>query len=270
MFVDSHAHIFYEGYKDDLDEVLRRAKQSGVTRIVVPGTNVETSREAIQLAERHEGVYACVGVHPHEASTASDAFLREIEELSFHPGVVAIGEIGLDYHYDFSPRERQRELFQAQIEIAQRRNLPIVVHTRESIEEAITMVRTAVEALPAWRTSGNENKQNDPLRRGVFHCFTGSVNQCRELFRLGFFVSYPGIVTFKNSPVVATVREIGIDNILLETDSPYMAPVPYRGKRNEPAHVVLIAQKLAELLALTPEVIADRTTHNAKLLFGMP
>jgi TatD DNase family protein len=270
MFIDSHAHIFYANYKDDLDEVLRRAEKSGVTHIVVPGTNVETSKEAIRLAERREGVYACVGIHPHEASSASDALLREIEGLSFHPRVVAIGEIGLDYHYNFSPKDRQREVFQAQIDIARRRNLPIVVHTRESIHEAITMVRVAVEASPAWRTSGNEKKHEDLTRRGVFHCFTGSAEQCRELFRIGFFVSFPGIVTFKNSPVVETVREIGVENILLETDSPYMAPVPYRGKRNEPAHVVLIAQKLAELLAVTPQVIADRTSQNAKLLFGIP
>ncbi len=269
MYIDSHAHIFYEDFKEDLHDVLKRAQDAGVESIVVPGTTLETSKEAIQLAERYDFIYACVGCHPHEASKATDQLLAEIEELSRNTKVVAIGEIGLDFHYDFSPRGKQIAAFTKQTHIAVKRNLPIVVHTRESIPESVAIIEDIVKANPKWRAVENDPKDGMPACRGVFHCFTGDAQQAQRLFELGFLVSYPGIVTFKNSPVLETLKSIGCDRILVETDSPYMTPVPLRGKRNEPANVVYVANKIAEVLNLSLAEVARRTSHNTKMLFGM-
>jgi TatD DNase family protein len=263
QYIDSHAHLFYEDYKKDLVEVLSRAKDAGVKYCIVPGIDLTSSTEAISLAEQHESIFACIGVHPHEAAKATDMDLRKIEELSSHPKVVAIGEIGLDYHYNFSPKDRQKEVFIEQIEIAVRRNLPIIVHMRESIDDTMTIVQKVVSTYPGWRESGMIPK------RGVFHCFPGTAEEAKFIRGLGFYVSYPGIVTFKKSDSVETVRQIGIQNILLETDSPYMTPVPFRGERNEPANIVYIGRKIAETLHITEEEVARVTTENSILLFNL-
>ncbi|MBI4428961.1 MAG: TatD family hydrolase [Ignavibacteriales bacterium] len=263
MYVDSHAHLFYEDFDEDLPDVIQRAIHAGVEKIIVPGTTLETSNEAVGLAEKYQLVFACVGFHPHEASKATDTQLAEIESLSRHPKVVAIGEIGLDYHYDFSPRDQQRNVFRKQIQIAIRRNLPIVVHTRESTADAFEIVREVSALNRQWKAT----EQGD--KRGVFHCFTGSVEEANILFGLGFYVSYPGIVTFKNSPVLTTLKTIGLGRILLETDSPYMAPVPVRGKRNEPANIALTAKKMAEVLGERLDEVARVTKENATFLFAL-
>ena len=269
MYIDSHAHIFLEDYKTDREEVLKRAFDAGVEGIIVPGTTLETSKEAVELAEQHDHVYACVGYHPHDASKATPGHLREIEELSKHRKVVAIGEIGLDFHYDFSPREKQREVFGEQIQIAIRRDLPIVVHTRESLSDAVEIVRRATESSRGWRSGQFNIHSRYPAPKGVFHCFDGSADAARRLLDLGFFVSYPGIVTFKNSSAVETLKQIGFNHILLETDSPYLAPVPLRGKRNEPANVVLIAKKIAEIFEVTEDDVARATRFTTKKLFNI-
>jgi TatD DNase family protein len=267
MIIDSHAHLNAKEYDSDRVEVLKRASEAGVEAIVVPGTTVETSRQALTLAAEHKNIYACVGIHPHDASTATPEALLEIEELSKNDRVVAIGEIGLDYHYDLSPRDSQREAFRKQIEIAIRRSLPVVVHTRESVDEAIGMVEEAVRLNPGWNVESGSAHARIPALRGVFHCFPGSAEEVWRLLDLGFLVSYPGIVTFKNSPVVDTIRKIGFDHILLETDSPYLSPVPLRGRRNEPANVVLIAQKIAELFGAEVRDVVRAARHNTKRLF---
>jgi TatD DNase family protein len=269
MYIDSHAHLFNEDFGNDLDEVIQRAQEAGVERIVVPGTDVKTSREALVLAEKYEFIYACVGIHPHEATTATDGSLAEIESMSNHPKVVGIGEIGLDYHYDYSPHDTQVRVFKDQIKLAVTRNLPIVVHTRESLEDTIDIVDENVAEHTNWRAAHGLSDKRKTLGRGVFHCFTGSAIDAAHLFGVGFFVSYPGIVTFKNSPVAKTLVEIGCENILLETDSPYLAPVPLRGKRNEPAHIVHIGRKISEYLGLSESEVANVTSMNAKRLFGL-
>jgi len=263
QYIDSHAHLFFEDYKKDLPDVLSRAKDAGVKYCIVPGTDLATSREAISLAEQHENIFACIGVHPHEAAKATDMDLVKIEELSIHPKVVAIGEIGLDYHYDFSPKEKQKEFFSYQIEIAVRQRLPIVVHTRESIEDTFRIVQKKVDMHSNWR------EMVTAPGRGVFHCFPGTAKDVKYLRALGFYVSYPGIVTFKKSNSIETVQQIGIQNILLETDSPYMTPVPLRGKRNEPANIIYIGRKIAESLHITEEEVARITTENTMHLFGL-
>lgn len=269
MIIDSHAHLNSEDFDSDREEVLRRATEAGVEAVVVPGTSVNSSLKALALAGKYENVYACVGIHPHDASTASPEALAQIEELSKNDGVVAIGEIGLDYHYDLSPRDVQRDAFRKQIEIAVRRNLPIVVHTRESVEEAIAMVAEAVRQNPGWKAEGANVHARIPALRGVFHCFPGRPEDVWRLLDLGFLVSYPGIVTFKNSPVVETIKDIGFDHILLETDSPFLSPVPLRGKRNEPANVVLVAKKIAEIFGADVEDVMRAARYNTKKLFGI-
>jgi TatD DNase family protein len=269
MYIDSHAHLTSEDYRTDLEEVVNRAKDAGVETIVVPGTSVETSLEAMALAEKYPNIYACVGVHPHDASKAPADALGKIERMSEHKKVVAIGEIGLDYHYDFSPRDIQQDVFKKQIQIAIRRNLPVVVHTRESQDDTIAAVDEAVKAHPGWRVESSSVHTRVPARRGVFHCFPGGPVEANRLMELGFYTSYPGIVTFKNSPVIGTLKSIGYDHILLETDSPYLAPVPLRGKRNEPANVVLIAQKIADVFGASIEDVARAARFNTKRLFNI-
>lgn len=269
MYIDSHAHLFKEDYGAELDEVIARARDAGVERIIVPGTNVETSREAVELSERYDFVYACVGIHPHESAKRTDSSLKTIGELAGSRRVVAIGEIGLDYHYDFSPRDMQLAVFEQQIAIAADRKLPVVVHTRESLSDTLQVVSRAVQTRPTWRTSQNEPGAPDHAWRGVFHCFTGSPAEAAALLELGFVVSFPGIVTFKSSTAAETIRHVGCDRILLETDSPYLAPVPLRGTRNEPANIVHVGRKIAEILAISESEVARQTSANAVRLFAL-
>ncbi|MGA7162289.1 MAG: TatD family hydrolase [Bacteroidota bacterium] len=269
MFIDSHAHLFYPDFKDDIVNVVQRALEAGVKFFVVPGTNVETSRQAITLSERFEAVYACVGIHPLDMAEANESALREIEKLSEHKKVVAIGEIGLDYYYDTTPKDLQLQMFRSQIEIAIRRNLPIVVHTRDSMDDAVSTVEEMIEKNEYWRSQQATSNSRFLAPKGVFHCFSGDAHRARRLFKLGFLVSYPGIVTFKNSPAVETLKAIGYDHIMLETDSPYLTPVPHRGKRNEPTYIPQIANKIAELCSATVEDVARTTSYNAKRLFNI-
>jgi TatD DNase family protein len=270
VYIDSHAHLFSEDYKNDLDEVLQRTRDAGVTHVVVPGTDVATSRAAVAMAERIPWIFACVGIHPHDAAKATEADLITIEELAGHPKVVAIGEIGLDYYYDFSPRNRQQELLRAQLEIASRRSLPVVVHTRESITDTVVIVEDAIRAHPQWLASAPSDGTSPVPSRGVFHCFPGTSANARELRSLGFYISYPGIVTFKKSSSLVSLQDFGYRNILLETDSPYMSPVPLRGSRNEPANIIHIGRKIAETFGVPEKDVAAATTANAMQLFQLP
>ncbi|MFZ4619055.1 MAG: TatD family hydrolase [Bacteroidota bacterium] len=260
MFIDSHCHLFYEDFKEDMEGVLARANDAGVKYFIVPATNHQTAVEAIRLAEQYPGIFASVGFHPLDLKEFTEERLREIEELSRHPKVVAIGEIGIDYFYDTSPREYQREIFARQIELAVRRDMPIIVHTRDSVQDAVDIVTEQVVKHPDWKKEG---------KRGVFHCFTGSVEQARHLFDHGFLVSFPGPITFKKGTMHEVVREIGLDNVMVETDSPFLTPVPFRGKRNEPSYIPIIAQKIAETLNIPIEDVAERTTRNAVELFQL-
>jgi TatD DNase family protein len=268
MFADSHAHLFFKDFSDDLDDVIKRACNEGIEYIINPGTDLETSRKSIELAEKYDIVYACVGFHPHDAGKADHKSLEEIEKLSYHPKVVAIGEIGLDYHYDFSPRDKQQEVFASQIEIAARRNLPIVIHSRESEDDVLKIVESKVASLPGWRSNGNAR-----LSRGVFHCFPGNAAMARKVIAWDFYISIPGPVTFthksKPNTMADVIKEIAIDHILLETDCPYLSPVPLRGKRNEPANIPLIARKIADLQQKELQTIATVTTENVKKLFNV-
>lgn len=270
MFIDSHAHVTSPQFDHDRDEVIRRALDAGVEYIVNPGSDLEDSRKAVELSDTYTNVYACVGFHPHDAKKADEKSLQEIEELSKHPKVVAIGEIGLDFHYDFSPRNVQEQVFRAQIEIAQRRDLPIVIHTRESNNETVKIVEEAVASRPDWRRKFISPFSRFPAPKGVFHCFSGDPQMAWRAINMGFNISLPGIVTFKNAGLASVVAsEVSAEHFLLETDSPYLAPVPHRGKRNEPAHIPLIAAKIAELQRLSVEDVARATNYGVYKLFGI-
>jgi TatD DNase family protein len=269
MLIDSHAHLTSREFDQDREAVIARARDAGVRVVLNPGTDLEDSRRAVELAERHEGVYAAVGIHPHEAKHATAEALSEIEALSRHPRVVAIGEIGLDYHYDLSPRDAQREAFHAQLAIARRRHLPVIIHSRESMVETIVAVEEA-SSDPEWRPLDPGAWSRYPAPRGVFHCFPGTVADAWRVIRAGFLISLPGIITFKNpGPAVEVAGTVSIEHFLLETDSPYLAPVPRRGTRNEPANIPLIASRLAELQRLSVEDVVRATAYSAYRLFGI-
>ncbi len=243
MFTDSHCHLDGERFAADLEAVLDRAAAAGVTRMLSIGTGEIDC--AVRLADRYEQVYASVGVHPHDASKLTAQTLDDLRALAANPKVVAFGEIGLDYHYDFSPRATQRDAFIVQLRLARALGLPVTIHTREAWDDTMSMLRDN------W--SGE----------GIMHCFTGDSVQAQEALAMGFHLSFGGVLTFKTAENVREAARITPDDrLLIETDAPYLAPIPYRGKRNEPAMMVETAKKLAEVRGSTVEHIAQVTAAN--------
>ncbi len=269
MFIDSHAHLFNAEYENDINDVLQRARDAGVEYCIVPGTNLETSKQAVALADRFEGMYAAVGFHPLDLAEWNTGSLGEIEALLVHPKVVAVGEIGIDYYYDRSPRELQRQVYRAQMELAVKHGLPVIVHTRDSMDDAVAVADDVVAAHPEWRKERKHPKGKYESLKGVFHCYSGDAQTASRLIRLGFLVSFPGVLTFKNNTAVEVLRTIGYDHMMLETDSPYLTPAPHRGKRNEPSYIPLIAKKAAEICGASVNDIERTSTYNALKLFGM-
>ena len=258
MLIDSHCHLDSEQFDADRDAVIERALAAGVERMVAIGTGEGPPdlEAGLRLADQHAAFYATVGVHPHDASKASADVYRRLEELLGHAKVVAVGEIGLDYHYDFSPRETQREVFVEQMRLARDAGKPIVIHTREAWEDTLALLEQhwAPVGLPA-----------------VMHCFSGGLAEARRSLALGCYLSFGGILTFpKATELREAARSAPADRILVETDAPYLAPVPNRGKRNEPAFVVETARKLAEIRGESFESIAATTTSNFERLFRRP
>lgn len=250
MFIDTHSHIHGPEFDADRDEALARAQSAGVERCLAVGTDLASSRAAIALAGRRPDVYATVGVHPHEASTIDADALKTLDDLATAPRVVAYGEIGLDYYYEHSERSVQRTQFAAQIAVATRHQLPLVIHTRDAWDDTFALL------------------DEHPHHRGVFHCFTGDLVQAERALARRFFISFSGIVTFPKSHALQEVaRRIDLDAVLIETDCPYLSPVPFRGGRNEPARVIEIARKIAELRGLSLETVAERTSSNARRCF---
>lgn len=251
--IDSHCHLDSDQFDPDREEVISRALEAGVTKLVAIGTgNGPPDLEAgIRLAERHEAFYATIGIHPHDAAKASAETFRHLRDLTQHSKVIAIGEIGLDYHYDFSPREVQHEVFIKQMQQAAEAKKPIVIHTREAWDDTISLIRSH------WDTSLG----------GIMHCFSGTPEQGEEALDLGFYLSFGGIVTFpKALDIQEAARQCPSDRILIETDAPYLAPVPKRGKRNEPAFMIETAKKLAALRNVPPDSIAETTSQNFRRL----
>lgn len=254
MLFDTHVHLNDEQFNDDLEEVMKRAQEAGVEHMVVVGFNRETIERALQIVEKYDFLYASVGWHPVDAIDMTEEDLMWLEEKARHPKVVAYGEIGLDYHWDKSPKDIQQEVFRKQIRLAKKLRLPLIIHNREATEDIIQVL-----------------KEEDAKEiGGIMHCFSGSAESAKECLRLNFLISLGGPVTFKNAKKPKRVAEqVPLDKLLIETDCPYLAPHPYRGKRNEPAYVKLVAEQIAELKGISYEEVARATTENAKKLFGI-
>ncbi|MEO8436604.1 MAG: TatD family hydrolase [Pyrinomonadaceae bacterium] len=257
MFVDSHAHIDGAEYDADRDEVIARAREAGVVAILNVGTgdpNAGGFERAIELAEQHQDIYAAIGVHPHDARLFDDGAEETLRRLiSGSKRVVAWGEIGLDYHYDNSPRDVQGDVFRRQLRVAQEFSLPLIIHSREADDDTINILR---EELTGYD------------RGGVLHCFGGTMTMAQSAIELGFYISFAGVVTFKNAKDLREVaRRLPLDRLLIETDCPYLTPVPFRGKRNEPARVVEVARCLAELHGMEIEEMGRITSQNFSQLF---
>ena len=250
MYFDSHAHLTEDCFTQDFDAIVENMKAASVTGMMEIGFDLPSSEKAVQLAERFDWVHAAVGSHPDDAEQVDDARIAVYRELCKNPRVKAIGEIGLDYHYEEPGREVQKRAFRMQLALAQELSMPVVIHEREAHEDGLRIL----EEFPAVR--------------GVFHCFSGSYEMAKELVKRGWYIGFTGVVTFKNArKAVETAANIPLDRILIETDCPYMAPEPFRGRRCDPSLVPYVAKKIAELRGLSPEAVAAATAENAKHCF---
>ena len=253
MFIDSHAHLEMKAFDRDRDKVIARAKEAGVDYIVTVGTTLSDCKKAISIANKYESVYAVIGIHPHEVKNIDDLTYESLKEISRADKVVAYGEIGLDFFRNLSPRDVQIKRFGEQLELASELALPVVIHDREAHRETLNI-------LKEWK--GN--------RRGIIHCFSGDYEMAKKCLDMGFYISIPGTITFqKSEKLQEVVKNVPIDSILLETDSPYLAPHPRRGRRNEPANVIFTARRVAEIKGLPLEEVGKITSQNTKNIFGI-
>lgn len=254
MLFDTHVHLNAEQYNDDLEEVISRALETGVSNMVVVGFDRPTIEKAIELVDKYDFLYASVGWHPVDAIDMTENDLLWIEELAAHPKVVALGEMGLDYHWDKSPKDIQKEVLRKQIQLAKKVKLPIIIHNREATADIMEILK-------------EEGAQEVG---GIMHCFSGSPETAREFVNMNFYISLGGPVTFKNAKKPKGVAaEIPLEKLLIETDCPYLTPHPYRGKRNEPSYVKLVAEQIAEIKGLPYEEVAEATAKNARKFFGI-
>ncbi len=251
-FIDTHAHLNLPEFDPDREEVIQRAKDVGIGHILVPGIDFPSSRMAIELAQKFAGLFAAVGIHPHEAKGFKPGDLLKLRELARSPQVKAIGEIGLDFYRNLSPKSDQVVAFRAQVELAQELNLPIVVHTRGAVEEALRVLQ-------------EENRG----RKGVLHCFEGTREQAEKALAMGLHISFTGLITFPKSQALEVAKSVPLERLLLETDSPYLAPVPHRGERNEPKWVRLVAERIALAKGMDLETLVTTTTQAAIRLFAL-
>ena len=251
MVFDSHAHLDNIKFSEDREEVIARAREAGIVGIINAGACMQSSASSIKLAEEHDFIYAAVGVHPHDAKDLKAGDYEQLAEWTKHPKVVAVGEIGLDYYYDLSPREIQKQVFISQLDIARQTGMPIIIHDRDAHGDILEIIKKEAKGLT-----------------GVFHCFSGSMEMMREVIKLGFYVAFGGSVTFKNSAKLpAIAAAVPIERLLFETDCPYLTPQPHRGKRNEPAYVNIVTEHVAGLREMTMAELSAVTTANVKRLF---
>jgi len=261
--IDTHAHLDFPQFNGDREEAIERALAAGVGIIINVGADLASSRAAIALAEAHPQVYAAVGIHPHDAKTLTDEVLEELRELAHHPKVVAIGEIGLDFYRDLSPRDEQRRAFEGQLALASQVGKPVIIHDRQAHDEVTNILRR-------WAEGGHQPSATSHKPAGVMHCFSGDLKMAQRCMDMGFYISIAGPVTFKNARhLPEIVHQLPLERLLVETDCPYLAPHPHRGRRNEPAYVRLIAQKVAEIKEVPLEMVARVTADNARELFGL-
>ena len=252
MLFDTHAHSYAEQFDPDRDEVLSALPAANVGLVLCPGCDLESSRQSIALAEQYPFLYAAAGVHPEDALGLPDDWLEQVEAMTRHPKVKAVGEIGLDYYWQEVPRDLQKEAFRAQLALAQRLDMPVIVHDREAHGDSLAIVKEF------------------PGVRGVFHCYSGSVEDAKTLIKLGWHLSFTGTITFKNArKAPEVIAAVPLDRIMVETDAPYMAPTPYRGKRCDSRYVYRMAETIAQIKGLTTQEVEEATTENGKRLFGI-
>ncbi len=255
QLVDTHCHLDMESFADNLDQIIENGLQAGIKTVITIGIDLNSSQRAVRLAERYPSVFATVGVHPHDADKVTGKDFTMIGELAAHEKVIGYGEIGLDYARMYAEKERQKEIFTRQLILAKELNLPVIIHDRDAHADTLHALKN-LAPFPAG---------------GVMHCFSGSLDFAEEIIKLGFFISIPGIVTFKNARSLHEVaRKIPAGVLVLETDAPFLAPVPYRGKRNEPAYIIHTAAKIAELRDIPIKELAEITSINAEKLFNLP
>ena len=246
--IDTHAHIYYDDFTGRMEDIIRTASDNGVEKIISIGVDLKSSEKCIKLAEKYESVFATCGIHPHEAKKAPKGYLYELEQFYEHQKVVAVGEIGLDYHYDFSDRKTQRKIYHEQLEMANSLDLPAVVHCRKSDDDILCGIQESGHSY------------------GVIHCFASGLDFAEKILEIGFHISFTGLITFVKD-LEEVVRAVPLSKMMVETDSPYLTPKPYRGKKNEPAYVLHVAEKIAELKEISLEEVAKSTTKTALQLF---
>lgn len=254
MLIDTHVHLNAHQYDEDLEEVIARARENGLEKMVVIGCDRKSIERTMELIEAYDDIYGVIGWHPVDANDCTDEDLQWIEELSAHEKIVGIGETGLDYHWDKSPKDVQKKLFRRQLALAKRVGLPIIIHNRESTEDCVEILK----------------EENAHEIGGIMHAFSADEKTADEIIAMNFYVSLGGPVTFKNAELPKDIAvHVPLDRLLVETDAPYLTPHPFRGKRNEPAHVKLVAEKIAELRGMSYEDLAGATTENAKRLYNI-
>jgi len=251
MLVDTHCHLFFDEFKNDIDGVISRANELGVTSFICVGTDISDSIESYKLTKKYKNIYSTAGIHPHDAGGAEKNYLNELRDLLLNQKVVAVGEIGLDYYRNISKPDGQKLIFKEQLELAQEINKPIVFHNRDADEDIINIL------------------SDFPDLQGVAHCFSSTSETALELIDMGFYISFSGNLTFKNSHLPEVAKKLPLDRLLVETDSPFLSPVPFRGKTNEPARTRYVAEKLSEIFNSNINDIASITTANAKSLFNL-
>lgn len=260
ILVDTHCHIDFDAYDDDRDAVIKAAREHGITRIINPGTDLSTSKAAINMSEQYDGVYAGVALHPNSTATWSPEAIVALEHMAAHPKVVAIGEIGLDYYWDKSPPAVQKAAFKEQLDLAHRLKLPIIIHNRDASDDVIAILQNWIPTLPAAMRA----------RPGVMHSFSAPQHIAEAALDMGFYLGFTGPVTFKKAEDLrAIAATVPLDRILIETDGPFLTPHPHRGKRNEPAYVKFVAERLAALHGISNEEFASISTANAERLFNL-
>lgn len=252
MYIDTHAHLYYDDLKNQLGDVVKRAEAAGVTQIICVGTDLPSSETSISIAEKYNAVFATVGVHPHDAKDTPDDYLRQLRDLASHSKVVAMGEMGLDYFRDFSPRNVQKEVFQSQLALARELDLPAVIHNRDADEDILKILEEV------------------QYERSVLHCFSSDTEMAGRAVSLGCFLSFTGNVTFGKNHTESVLLTTPLNRIMLETDCPFMTPVPNRGKLNEPANILHIAQWIAKVKRIDVSEVAESTTSTAQIFFDLP
>ena len=268
VLTDTHCHLDFDHYQDDLVAVLDRSRSAGLQRILVPGIDLESSGEILSLIDQDPLLYAAVGVHPNSGNSWNEKTLNGIRELSNHPKVVAIGEIGLDYYRDRTPREMQKEILQHQLGLALEISLPVILHVRNKSEQDRSCIEDLLDILEKWVADAAPPFEERVYSPGVIHSFSGNVQESQQALQLGFYLGITGPVTYKNADIMReVVKAAPLNRLLIETDGPFLSPQSKRGKRNEPAHVCYIVDKISEVVGLPVDRVAEQTTANAAALF---